>query len=345
MFKKIIFLIVGVLILAGGFIFILRQGELAKFQSVPIGGSEETQKTLNSQQASVPNPSTQTKIFNGRIFCAGSDEKNKKVIFNYASDGSDKKIIDFPATYIGWFRDGSKAWATTADGKLWNMNPDGTEQKLIADFSGGVVGTPAPSPDGKQVAITGFGINTDHPEIWVIDSDGSNPHPLTKTTTVSTTRSGQKILWSVHPSWTPDGQKIVYASTQSGSTQIWTMNADGSSATQITAGNAPDSPDSNVPEYSLDGKNIVFWSGYETEYGDVWTMSADGANRTRITNEPENINADNPTWSPDGQWVIFISNKRGGKGPINAWVVERSGGTPKLLSDSSDYCAWQPVYK
>lgn len=326
MSKKITFLIIGVLILAGGFIFISRQGGPA-----------------NSLYT--PNISTQPKIFNGRIFCTGSDGKNKKVIFSYASDGSDKKVIDFPANYVGWSRDGFKVWVTTADGKLLNIKPDGTGQKLIANFSGVGIGTPVLSPDGKQVAITGFGINTDHPEIWVINSDGNNPHPLTKTTTVSITRNGQKIIWSVHPSWTPDGQKLTYASTQSGSTQIWTMNADGSDATQITTGNAPDSPDSNVPEYSLDGKYIVFWSGYETEYGNVWIMAADGTNRMRITNEPENINADNPTWSPDGQLVIFISNRPGGNGPINAWLVGRSGGTPKLLSDSSDYCAWQPVYK
>ncbi len=288
---------------------------------------------------------------NGRIFCAGSNQSGKRVIFSYASNGGDKKVLDFAASYIGWSRDGSKAWVTGTDrklvsgtdGKLWNMNSDGTSRKLIASFPGGGAGTPAPSPDGKFIAFTAFGIGTNHPEIWVMNSDGSNFHPLTNTTIGSTTRNGQKIIWSVHPSWSPDGKKLAYASTQSGSTQIWIMDADGGNQRQLTAGNGPEYPDSNVPEFTLDGKRIVFWSGHETEYGNIWVMDADGTNRRRLTNETDGVNADNPTWSPDGEWVIFISNKAGGAGPINAWVVGRSGGRTQLLSDRSDYCAWQPA--
>lgn len=284
-----------------------------------------------------------TQFSNGRIFCAGSDANGKRAIFSYAPDGGDKRVIPFPAAYVGWSRDGSKAWVTSSDGKLWSMNPDGTGQKLVLDRSGGGAGTPALSPDGRLVAFTGFGINTDHPEIWLVNSDGSNPHSLTTTTVTSTTRNGQNIIWSVHPSWTPDGQQLSYASTQGGSSNIWVMNSDGSNAIQITTDDDADSPDSNVPEYSLDGRDIVFWSGYETEYGDIWVMDAAGTNRRRITAEPEHVNADNPTWSPDGQWVIFISNRGGGTGPVNAWLVGRSGGTPRFLSGASDYCAWQPV--
>lgn len=321
-------LAVGVITLLGAGVFIA-----IRFTS-PAQPAPATTSPLSAVQTSG--------FSNGRIFCSG-DENGKRVIFSYAPDGGDKKVIDFPAAYVGWSRDGSTAWVTAADGKLWSMNPDGTNQKLAAGLPGGGAGTPAPSPDGKLVAFTGLGIDTDHQDIWVMNSDGSNARPLTKTTMGSTTRNGQKITWSVHPSWTPDGKKLAYASTQSGSTQIWTMNADGSGATQITAGNAPDSPDSNVPEYSLDGKSIVFWSGYETEYGDIWVMDADGTSPRRITNEPENVNADNPTWSPDGQQVIFISNRPGGTGPVNAWLVGRSGGTPELLSGNSYYCAWQPI--
>lgn len=326
MTKIFIIIIIGVLVIFGAVFFVASRISLPQLPPATTPFSPTAQTTGFS---------------NGRIFCSG-DYKGKRAIFNYASDGGDKTVIDFPSTYIGWSRDGSKAWVTATGGKLWSMNPDGTGQKLVADFPR-FIGTPAPSPDGKLVAFTGVSASTDHSEVWVMNADGSNPRQLKKTTVSSITRNGQKIIWSVHPSWTPDGKQIAYASTQNGSTQIWTMNADGTNATQITSGNAPDSPDSNVPEYSLDGTSIVFWSGYEMEYGNIWVMNADGTNRKRITNEPDNINADNPTWSPDGQWVIFISNRHGGTGPINAWLVRRAGGTPKLLSSSSSYCAWQPI--
>jgi len=36
------------------------------------------------------------------------------------------------------------------------------------------------------------------------------------------------------PRWSPDGKKIYYTGTTGGSSQIWSMNPDGSGATQIT---------------------------------------------------------------------------------------------------------------
>ena len=37
-----------------------------------------------------------------------------------------------------------------------------------------------------------------------------------------------------HPSWSPDGEKIVYSSRRGGSTQIYTMDADGQNKRQLT---------------------------------------------------------------------------------------------------------------
>ena len=39
-----------------------------------------------------------------------------------------------------------------------------------------------------------------------------------------------------HPTWSPDGQKIVYSSRRNGSTQIYTMDANGQNKRQLTQG-------------------------------------------------------------------------------------------------------------
>jgi TolB protein len=39
-----------------------------------------------------------------------------------------------------------------------------------------------------------------------------------------------------HPSWSPDGEKIVYHSRRDGSTQIYSMDADGQNKRQLTRG-------------------------------------------------------------------------------------------------------------
>ena len=57
-----------------------------------------------------------------------------------------------------------------------------------------------------------------------MDADGTNQRQLTTTAVIP----GQENVWSLHPSWSPDRKQIAYASTSSGQTQIWVMNADGS---------------------------------------------------------------------------------------------------------------------
>jgi Tol biopolymer transport system component len=168
-------------------------------------------------------------------------------------------------TLASWSHDGNKiVFLSNAGGSgdIWIMDANGDNKRQLT-FSGAI--TSAFSPDGRSIVYSGT--STGDPEIWVMDSDGSNQRRLTTTTIKSPTRTHGDILWSIHPSYSPDGKKIVYASTQSGQSQIWVMNADGTSQTQLTFPGYPDAPDANAPAWSPDGKKIVFWSGYETEYG------------------------------------------------------------------------------
>ncbi len=132
------------------------------------------------------------------------------------------------------------------------------------------------------------------PEIWIVGSDGQSARRITHTTMGSTTRNGMQISWAVHPTWSPDGQELVYAWTQSGRSEIWKVRADGSGATRLTGEGIPDAPDANVPDWFLDGSLVTFWSGYETEYGEVWVMAPDGSGRRKVTETTDPHNSDNP---------------------------------------------------
>jgi hypothetical protein len=51
---------------------------------------------------------------------------------------------------------------------------------------------------------------------------------------------------------------------------------------------------------SHDGKRIVF-----TQDGTIWIENADGSSPIKIFEDPEQRLAIVPTWSPDGQYIIF----------------------------------------
>jgi TolB protein len=307
------------------------------------GGGQRTPSTGSTFLTPTP---AHAEPVNGRVYCAtgtGFPGMSSPIV-SVEANGTGQRTVG-EGTYVGVSRDGARIWFTRPPGQLWRMNADGSGQQQVLSLPGEIL-TPAESPDRRHVAFTYANPQTHNAEIWLADAVGSNPHRLAAASRPATSRRGQSFQETVHPSWAPDGRTLAFSSTDSGRVEVWTMRADGSGTRQLIDGSGPGYPDSNVPEYSLDGSRIVYWSGYETEYGEVWVMAADGSGQRRLTDTRAPANSDNPTWSPDGRFVVFISNRSQGNQPTvpgsdsNAWVVAASGGEPRLLLHGARYCAW-----
>lgn len=89
------------------------------------------------------------------------------------------------------------------------------------------ISEPALSPDGLQVALTVQSIdvanNAKPTQVYVIPVAGGAARAMT--------RDGSQ---NGRPRWSPDSKKLYYVSNRSGSSQIWSMNPDGTQARQIT---------------------------------------------------------------------------------------------------------------
>lgn len=160
--------------------------------------------------------------------------------------------------------------------------------------------------------------------------------------------------------WSPTGNQLAFLSNRSGAWELWTINANGTGATQLTStgGIKADpawSPVGNkiafvhnsdicvydfttnttqnltagngtnvMPCWSPSGNQIVFASDRAAGNWDIWVMNADGANPTQLTN---NIQVElRPVWSPNGQKIAF---ERGS----DVWVMDANGASPLNLTN------------
>ncbi|MFQ5502564.1 MAG: TolB family protein [Phycisphaerae bacterium] len=279
---------------------------------------------------------------NGRIAISDRDNQNLAQIFTILPDGSDRQQLTTQGEnlYPAWSPEGTQlAFASTRTGnsEVWIMNADGSNQTQLTFNTPGGNFTPEWSRDGARIAYASLLDTVGHPEVWVMNADGTSQQRLT----VTPPNPGMPT-WSLLPSWSPDDTHIVYASTITGSTQLWMMNDNGTNPIQLTNGNGPDYPDSNAPAWSRDGVAIVFWSGFENMFGEVWVMQPDGMNPQQLTVTTDPFNSDNPEWSPDRTRIIFDTN-RSGPGQVEIWMMDADGANPHFLTNGFGQSSWQPI--
>lgn len=152
------------------------------------------------------------------------------------------------------------------------------------------------SPDGQRVALvihqTGYRSTSD---IGVFDLETKKLRFLTE--------DGLKRRASnADPTWTPDGEAIVYASARSGTTTLWWVPAKGGVSRPLTQGATMDQ---RQPDVSPDGQRILF-NTLQREV-DLELVHMKTGLREPLTRDvwPDRF----PIFSPDGQTVAFRATR------------------------------------
>jgi serine/threonine-protein kinase len=181
------------------------------------------------------------------------------------------------------------------------------------------------SPDGKRLALEiQEGRRSD---IWVYEWD--------RDTLTRLTFNGES---NVSPVWTPDGQRIAYASQEkSGTFNIWWKRADGAGDAQRLT----ESKNNEYPEsWSPDGKTLALHELSPSTNFDILTMLIEGNEKLGWKpGEPKPfLNSPFvevlPAFSPDGRWLAYASNESGSlemyvrpfPGPGGKWQISNGGG-------------------
>lgn len=195
-----------------------------------------------------------------------------------------------------------------------------------------IVSEPSISPDGRTVVFSAQD-GADY-DIYSIRVGGSNPVNLTPNS------DGDEK----HPAVSPDGEYIAYTSSRDPG-GIFIMGATGENPRRIT--------DSGFdPEWSPDGTKLVYTSeDVFSPYGRItmaslFVVDVESRDVTRLqitpsgSSETAEIDAVDPSWSPDGRWIAYWGVDHGTR---NLFVVPAEGG--EQISVTNDrWTEWNPIW-
>jgi Tol biopolymer transport system component/DNA-binding winged helix-turn-helix (wHTH) protein len=190
-----------------------------------------------------------------------------------------------------------------------------------------------PARGGDPVWVAGGGTKMKHPSgararrlvafenwiyevnLWRIASHGGSaaPRPLRLTSA--------NDEWNFEPSVSPDGRRVAFVSTRSGSEEIWVVSSDGGGpAARVTSFGGGRL---ETPRWSPDGRRLVF-SARTPARAELYVVAADGGVPQRVTADASDALV--PRWSRDGRSVYFAS-RRGG-----SWQVWRLSLESKVIA-------------
>ncbi len=218
--------------------------------------------------------------------------------------------------------------------ELWSLDTrDGQTRKMT---TGGAVNVePRFAPDGKRLAFVStsykghFHIFTGRFEDGLL----SDVRQLTPENVSALPRYYySQVDHEISPVWTRDGSEILFVSNRGhihGTGGFWTVKAEpGAGAADVHYADAhykeihyEETNWKARPDFSPDGKRMVYASYLGQAWHQLWVMPAAGGDAFPISYGAfDNVN---PRWSPDGSKIAFISNRNGN---TSLWVQTIPGG-------------------
>ncbi len=149
---------------------------------------------------------------------------------------------------------------------------------------------------------------------------------------------------SQNPAFSPDGTRMIFTRFENGynvgPSSIYLLDLDSGDVALLTT--APDSDNVNLPGSSCNAEtNRIAFSSDRGETDEIWTMDDNGDDLQRITDhDPDSGHFIEPSFSPDGEWIVFEVSSDDEQGSI--WKIRTSGSDLTLLIDDPDFDDRQP---
>ncbi len=234
-----------------------------------------------------------------------------------------------------WSPDRSKLVYTAPgnDGKtqIWVLDLETGAQTQITELEGSNL-NPTWSPDGKQIAFSNFGRVTDVYAVYLMDADGANRQRLSLD------------FQETDPKWSPDMEWLLYVIHANDHNFFFWRNKIESYATP-----EPYDPTTHFgrmgevddPAFSKDGSYLAYTRVNENKKQiQIVNFASRGAEITMLT--PNHFSEYQPCWSPDGQWIVFTSERDGNQ---EIYIMTNIGLLQSNLTNNPAYQDMQPDWQ
>jgi len=153
----------------------------------------------------------------------------------------------------------------------------------------------------------------------VSDYDGENDYTIME--------SNDPIM---SPAWSPDSRQLAYVSFEGSKSSIFVQTLRTGNRFQVSS-----KPGINgAPSFSPDGRKLVVTLGGVDGNLDIHVLDINTRRTTRLTTN-RSIDTEG-TWSPDGRYIYFTSDRSGGP---QIYRVRATGGTPERVTYEGSYNA------
>jgi Tol biopolymer transport system component len=177
--------------------------------------------------------------------------------------------------------------------------------------------------------------------LFISNADGSAERPLT-----------QPGSLDYNPSWSAKGDWIAFTSERAGSADLFRIHPDGTGIERLTDDPAYD----DQAAFSPDGAQVVFVSTRAGGRANLWILNATSRKATPLTSG--NGGDFRPSWSPDGTWIAFSSDRDSNFPPakgrwerlhlVDIYLIHPDGTGLKRISQHGGFCGspkWTPDSK